>query len=645
MEEREHTTADRRPANKRPAGSHPSGKRPASSGTRKRRPQNGRRPVSKKSMRARKRRRNFIIRCMIIGLFILFIAGLLFFWRKYGSSKEMADLNVYYGIENNDDLAIVVDDKVIGQGKTHKPGGKIYDGIPYVEYTVLRDHINSWFYWDSNENLLLYTLANGSVTVEVGQKEYTDVKDKKSEDYVILKTEGKTAYIALPFVQKYSDMDYQVFEAEGDKVPARAVVNCKTGDIKSASLKRKTPVRQEAGTKTPVLTKSKKSDKVIILKEDKDWTKVRTEDGFVGYVKNNSLKRIKTENITREFEEPEYSNIKSDKVINLALHSVQGSSGSGALLEAVAKTKGLTTIAPTWFSVSDVKGNMSSIADGDYVNYAHQSGLDVWGVLRDFGNGINSEDETFELLSYTSRRENLINHIVAEALKTGIDGINVDFEKVSKECGDHYIQFIRELSVKCRQNSLVLAVNNYVPAKEKAYYRMDEQAKVADFVIIMAYDEHEEGSPVAGSVSSYEFVKTGIEESLKVVPKEKLICAVPFYTRLWKETPKTDKELEADKGTDNEKYPNKVESITYGMGTAASAVEDSKAELVWDEEARQYFATWEYEDNVYKIWLEEEDSLTEKLKLMKDNKLAGVASRRLGLEKSGIWDLILQYVN
>ena len=647
MEEREYRTAGhRQPAENRPAGTRPDVKRPTTSGTRNKRPKHYTRHVSKKSRRSRKRRRNFIIRIFIIALFVLLVAGLLFFWKKYGSSKEMADLKNYYGIEKDDDLAVIVDDKVIGSKKGRGAGGKIYDGVPYIEYTVVRDFINSWFYWDHNENLLLYTMPNGSVTVEVGEKEYTDVKEKKSKKYTILKTEGKTAYIALPFIKEYTDMLYTIYESDGKGVPTRAVVDCDRHDRNVSTLKRKTPLRQEKDVKSPIITKAKKSDKVWVLKEEDGWLRLRTEDGYIGYAKDNSIRKQRRESATSEFEEPTYTNISEDYIINLALHNIDNGNGSGSLLETIAKTKGLTTIAPTWFSVNDVNGNMTSISDSDYVNYAHQSGIDVWAVLRDYGsNGISSNDETMELLSYTSRREKLINQLIAEALKTGIDGIDIDFKCVSKECGDHFIQFIRELSVKCRQNGLVLAVSNKVPTEENSHYRLKEQAKVADYIILMAYDEHDENSPEAGSVSSYEYVEKGISDACKYVPKTKLVCSLPFYTRLWVETPKTEQELEAEKDTEAANYPNKIKSTTYGMDSAQKVVEDSGAELIWDDKAKQYYAQWEYNGSTYKIWLEEEDSLTEKLKLIKGNNLAGVASRRLGLEKSGIWDLILQYVN
>ena len=271
--------------------------------------------------------------------------------------------------------------------------------------------------------------------------------------------------------------------------------------------------------------------------------------------------------------------------------------------------------------------------------------LDVWATVRDFHGGINSYDETYEVLSYTSKRENLTNQIIAAALQTGIDGINLDFELISSECGEHYIQFVRELSVKCRQNGLVFSVDNYVPQPYNEHYDLKEQGIVADYVVIMAYDEHTEGSYEAGSVSSYNYVKDGIKNAAKSVSSDKLIAAVPFYTRLWLETPKTDAELASEEGTEAANYKNKVSSTALGMDEAQQVVQDAGAQTEWDDTTKQNYAQWETEDGTYKIWLEDTKSLEEKLKLIKSDNLAGVAEWKLGWENSDVWDMILQYVN
>lgn len=583
----------------------------------------------------RRRKHDLMIKFSVLIIIIIVICiGGGFLWKRYNPTKEKADLNQYYGIENEKQLAIILNNEIIGVQ------GMLIDGEPYIEYPVVRDYLNERFYWDTNENILLYTLPNGTIRVDVGSKEYTFQKEKKSEEYVILKTEGNEAYIALDFVQKYTNIDYQTYES-----PQRVMIVSDWGETKTAVVKKNTQVRHRAGVKSPVLTEAAKKEKVTVIGDEGEWKKVRTADGFIGYVKARHLKKEQKEQISRKFEEHVYTNISKDYTINLAWHVVTNKSANERVLQTIANTKGLTTISPTWFTVADTSGNINSLASSQYVNYAHQSNVEVWALVRDFDGGIGSYEESYELLSRTSNRENLINRLIAEALQSGIDGINVDFEKISPECGEHYIQFIRELSVKCRQNGLVLSVDNYVPKSYNAHYDVKEQGNIADYVIIMGYDEHYSGSYESGSVASPDFVQEGIEETLKLAPKEKVINAVPFFTRLWKEVPKTEEQLAAEEGTDAAAYSVKVTSEAFGMEAAEKKIADAGAEITVDEATGQNYAQWEAEGATYKIWLEDEAALETKLSLMKEYELAGTAAWRLGFEKPDTWELILKYVN
>ncbi len=567
---------------------------------------------------------------------ILLIAAVVgaFLWKKYSPSKEKADLKEYYGIEKEGQLAITINNEIT------EPHGMISEGKAYVQYETVRDHISNRFYWDSKENKLLYTLPKDIVSVEVGSKDYMVSNDKNSEDYVILKTEGSTAYIALDFIQQYMNIDYAVYEN-----PGRVMIVSEWGETPVAQVKKNTQVRYRGGVKSPVLSEVKKKDEVVVLEEEENWKKVRTKDGFIGYVKNSALKETEKKKLARKFEEPDYTNISLDYTVNLVWHNVTNREANNNVLDKIAETKGLTTIAPTWYHVKNTDGDLESLSSADYVEKARQLKVDVWATVRDFDGGINSQSETYELLSSTSKREKLINQLISDALQTNIAGINVDFEKVSEECGEHYIQFIRELSVRCRQSALVLSVDNYVPKNYNMQYNRKEQGVFADYVIIMGYDEHHGGSPEAGSVSSYNFVQEGIEETLKEVPAEKVISGVPFFTRLWSEKPKTQEQLAKDQGTEAAQYATEVKSEAYGMSKAKEKVTEAGADITWDEEAKQNFATWTDGDTTYKIWLEDVKSLEPKLKLMKEYGLAGSAAWALGQESSDVWPLIQQYVN
>lgn len=587
--------------------------------------------AQKKKRRKRRRKANKLLVAFLVCIIIGMLGFCSLVWIKYGPTKDRYDLNLYYGIKSESELGITINNDVIDRL------GIRVDSTVYLPLEIVKNYLNDRFYFDSNENLLLYTLEDAIVRAGVGSTTYTIAKEEHNPGYAVVKTEGSATYVAIDFVKEYTDFEYVIYEE-----PGRVVIETDFDERVVAEVKRDTAVRLRGGVKSPILTEVKKGDTVRYLEEISEWTKVCTADGAVGYVKGSRLKEKETITIQRDFQEQTFSNISIGKTINLAWHQVTSRSANNSVLEVIAKTKGLTTISPTWFSVKDNAGNISSIASSTYVNYAHQSGIDVWALVDNFNDNVNQ----VELLSRTSSRENLVNQLISESLKTGVDGINVDFEEIPVEAGEHYIQFIRELSVKCRLNNLVLSVDNYVPMNYNKHYRIDEQGVVADYVIMMGYDEHYGGSPVAGSVASYNYVKAGIEEMIKNVPAEKVINAMPFYTRLWKEIPKTEEELKAQAGTAAGNYETKVTSEAMGMDAAKKRVNSAGASVVWDDVTKQNYAEWAGSGGAtYKIWLEDADSLEMKLQLMKENNLAGCAAWKLGFETSDIWDLILKYVN
>lgn len=353
--------------------------------------------------------------------------------------------------------------------------------------------------------------------------------------------------------------------------------------------------------------------------------RVLTADGYIGYIKDKRISAAtKTEIAAPEFEEPVYSNISKDYKINLTWHMVTNQAANDQLLNKVADAKGLNTISPTWFSIADTDGNISSLASQSYVTYAHQNGLEVWGLVDNFKEGVS----TYETLSRTSSRQRLVNQLTAAAIQYGLDGINVDFETITTECSRAYIEFIRELSIMCRINGIVLSVDNYVPTSSSDHYDRAEQGVVADYVIIMGYDEHYAGSEEAGSVASHDFVERGITRTLEEVPKEKVINAVPFYTRFWKTDPD---------GT--------VSSEALGMNAADEKVANNNAGKGMGDTTKQYYVEIDYNGSFYQMWMEEETSIEDKMQLIKQYDLAGVASWRLGYERASIWDVILKYVN
>ena len=176
----------------------------------------------------------------------------------------------------------------------------------------------------------------------------------------------------------------------------------------------------------------------------------------------------------------------------------------------------------------------SDLASTDYVDYCHSQGIDVWALVNNLE---NDEADSTEVLTHTSKRKKMANQLIAAAIQYNLDGINLDFEALPQEAGDAYVQFIRELSLKCENNGIILSVDNYVPMEYNRFYNRREQANFADYIIIMGYDEHYAGSD-EGSVASIGFVEEGIANTLQEVPAEQLILGAPFFTRVWAEKPK-----------------------------------------------------------------------------------------------------------
>lgn len=590
--------------------------------------------TSKARARRRRKRQKMkrlipVLAAIVLIILIALIMMVSFFIEKYSPSKELVDYRNFYAVGGDEEIAILLNDELL------EAKAKLIDGEVYVDTEFLYSTLNSHFYWDSQENSLLYALPTELVMAQVGSNDYTVGKEKRSENYAPVRLDGSTAYVALRFVQNYTALNFEYYEEPVHRVYIDTVF----GTVQTVEVKKDTQVRDKAGIKRPILTEVIKGEKLYLLEdteEIEDWTKVRTQNGFIGYVQN---KRISTtsqaEERTNDYVEPEYTSISKDYKINMAWHQVTNQTANENIYKVLANTKGLNTISPTWFYLKDNQGGIESLASQEYVNYCHQNGVEVWGLVED----ITYKDTIldYEIFSRTTNRQRLVSNLIAQAIQYDLDGINLDMEYINVDTGRAYVQFIRELSIMCRLNGIVLSVDNYVPAEYNRFYNRAEQGVFADYVIIMGYDETPKGSNVAGSVASIGFVRSGIENTIAEVPAEKVINAVPFYTRVWKTSPSVE-----EGAVDG--YLSTCEA-EVGMDNADKYVSTNNAESNWSEEHGQYYAEYETDGDLYQIWLEEERSIEEKAKLIKEYNLAGIAAWKLGFERSDIWDVILRYVN
>lgn len=556
---------------------------------------------------------------IVILIFAMLVTALV---KKYTPSKEKADLKAYFGIESQEEMAIIWNQKVM------KDKAFVDNKHVYVSYDFIRKNVNSRFYFDKIENKLLYTTAENVITVEAASSDYyIGNKKQAGEVGAIFKLDADRAYINIDFVKQYSDLIVQSFFN-----PNRITLQTDLSEYQSATLLKDSEIRVKGGIKSSILTEISKNKKVQVLDKMDDWTKVATNNGFIGYVKNKMLSTPKKEQWKFSPIKETFSHVLREDAICLAWHQVTNQTVNTRISNILAGLKGVNVISPTWFYLSDDSGNIANLASSDYVNQCHQKGIEVWGLV----SNLEQKVDTTSILSRTSTREKLVNNLVAAAIEKDLDGINVDMESLDPKAGEGYVQFIRELALKCHKNDLILSVDNYVPTDYTAFYNRKEQAQFADYIIIMAYDEHYAGSD-EGSVSSISFVTNGIQDTLKEVPAKQTIVALPFYTRLWEVTSKTNEEgVEISKD---------VKSQAYGMDSAQGIVDKSGVKTKWDEKAGQYYLEYQNSGKTYKMWLEEEKSLSLKLEQVKKNKLAGAAFWKLGFERDSIWDTIIKYVN
>ncbi len=533
--------------------------------------------------------------------------------QRYSYSKEQQDLNEYYSVDNDEDVAIVLQNEIIDIK------AKLLEGSYYMDFSSVQSLLNDRFYVDTNENLLIYTTPTDIIKSEIGSAAFAISGQEEATDYIISRYEGDTLYVALDYVKKYTNFSYEAFSE-----PNRIQLRTQWGERTSAEVKKDSAVRLKGGVKSPILREVAVDETLVVLEKMDTWTKVKTSDALIGYIENKHLKDEVTEQkiAVTDYVSPEYTSIHKDYKINLGWHQVMAQAANGDFDNVVNGTGTMNVISPTWFSLVDNEGGISSIASPDYVSKAHARNMEVWALVDNFDTNVS----TYEVLSYTSKRAVLIQNLMKQVLNNDIDGINIDFEQLDYETGEHFTEFLRELSIECRKNGIVLSVDNYVPRESTTHYNRKEQGVVADYVIIMGYDEHWGTGGVAGSVASIGFVEDGIVKTLEEVPSNKIINAIPFYTRVWKTK------------------DNQVTSEAVGMETAENFIAKNNVETRWDEEACQNYGEVQLGDTLYQVWLEDEQSIETKLTIMSKYDLAGVAEWKLGFEKSSIWDTIDSYV-
>ena len=533
-----------------------------------------------------------------------------FLINRYKPGTEYMAGNEYFNLTDENSVAL------IQNGELLEEQAVLIGGEPYAAYTYVESQLNSCFYWDEETKGILLTTSGGVQTLLPGDAAVA--KTPGGQPAVQQESDGKV-YISLDVVKEYTDLDYAYYSD-----PNRVVIRNEWDGVEQATVQSDTAqVRQKGGIKSLILADVQKGDTLLYLENLDNWCKVMTADGYTGYIQTEDISE--PEDIeARTAKKDSYERITRDHKINLVWHQSTSTESNDAMAEMTAEMTGVNVISPTWFSVTDETGTISSLASADYVKLAHEAGREVWGLIDNFNEAF---DETTDL-AYASVRSRIIEQLLAEAASCGMDGINVDFENLKEAGIPHYLQFLRELTSAAHAQNLVVSVDTPVPQAYTMYYQRGEQARFVDYMIVMAYDEHFAGSEEAGSVSSLPFVQQAVEEMTRVMPADQVICGIPFYTRVW-----------------TEKFgQSAITSEVLGMDGAKNYAKENQMTETWDASLGQNVATVETSDARYTIWMEDEQSMEEKLKVIQSADLAGVAEWKLGFERVDVWSLISEYI-
>lgn len=575
--------------------------------------------------RKRRRRKGPVVKpwLIVFAIVILLAAAVavIVIASKVSPSNEVTDLQYYYNLKINalenrdaaaaDELAIVLEDEILSERAFSA------DNAVYISHSIVQGSIDERFYYDSNEQLLIVTNARQTITAGLDNSYYDVDGDQVSLDHPVCTLRKGEVFIAADFACEFSNASYEVFED-----PARVVINYKTGEKTFCDALKKTQIRVLGGIKSEVVGTVESGSKLLVLDDLDDWLQVVSEEGWLGYVSASAVGDSYKEDVAGDYNEPEYTSLKVDGGVSLAWAGVYSTDANSSYSSLTANCgDAINVYSPTWYFLDSAEGGVRMISDADYVDEAHEDGYQVWALFSD-----EDYDLVEQVMTHTSARHAVEDAVIADMLEKGIDGLNVDFERIMSAYGNDFIQFIRELSIRCRKEGLYLSVDNYTPYDYNACYHIEEQSRLCDYVIIMAYDDYL-GTGDIGPNSSLPFIREAMDLSVSKVEESKLVAALPFYSRFW--------------SRDSEGVLSRTE---YTMSNAWDVISQVGVNAEWDDETGVYYAEYETGSrNVY-CWLEDEDTLKSKLDLVTGSySLGGVAFWQLGQEYSVVWDVIAGY--
>lgn len=484
----------------------------------------------------------------------------------------------------------------------------------YISKQDLGNFFDKYIYEDTENNNIVTTYNNKIASISL-EKNKININGSTKNTYAHAENKEGTIYVPITELE-------DVYGIEIKYLPDSKVltIDSTSKEQKKGIITKNVSVKSSTKFISKTIDKVKKGSYVIVVSEDKGYTKIRTENGKVGYVKTNKV--ANTVVVREEMQETKQIEGKVNMVWDYYSEVASTPDRTGVTMD------GVNVVSPAFFHLNtsgELTENVGTQGQA-YIDWAHSNGYKVWPMVQNAGNGMLNV--TSNIMNDYNKRQKLINQIVNYCVKYKLDGINIDFENMKKEDKDMYSRFIIELTPRLKDMGIVVSVDVTAPDGSETWslcFDRNVIGDVADYIIFMAYDQYGTSSNKSGTTAGYDWVNLSLNKFLKTeeIESNKIILAIPLYTRLWTE----------------DSSGKVVKQSTVSMKNIDSIL-PSGVNKQWDDNLKQYYV--EYQDGQYtkKMWIEDEKSLKEKINLINSNNLGGVASWEKGMETDNFWTFL-----
>ena len=522
------------------------------------------------------------------------------------------NLNNHIILDKNKNINLVINNKNVTSNL--KKAIIIENDNIYLSKQDLGNFFDKYIYEDKENDNIVTTYNNKIATISLEENQM-NINGSNKNTYAHAENRDGTIYIPITELEDVYGIEIKYIE--NSKV---LTIDSTSKEQKKAIITKDVAVKSSTKFIAKTIDRVKKGSYVIVVSEDNGYSKIRTENGKVGFVKSNKI--ANTVVVREEIQESKQIDGKVNLVWDYYSEVATAPDRTGVTMD------GVNVVSPAFFHLNsngELTENIGQ-AGQEYIEWAHSNGYKVWPMVQNAGNGMINV--TSNIMNDYNKRQELINEIVVACVKYKLDGINIDFENMKQEDKDMYSRFIIELTPRLKDMGLVVSVDVTAPDGSETWSMCFDRnviGNVADYIVFMAYDQYGTSSNKSGTTAGYDWVNVSLNKFLKTeeIKSDKIILAIPLYTRLWTE----------------DSSGKVVKQTTVSLKNMYNVIPDG-VEKQWDDNLKQYYV--EYQDGQYtkKIWIEDEKSLIEKINLIKNNNLAGVASWEKGMETDNFWTFL-----